>query len=139
MIHNTYTHTDGTVGVGFLIDHAGVKMHSIAWPNKVAERMTIDEIERKGVEVGPGRSGPPFSHSETIVDITPEVDSETEPETKSPTPEKTESELIREFLTLNPDADNLTVIEALAGDGVKVIASQVGRQRNAMARESAKE
>src|SRR6056297_2761613 len=54
MSHLTYYRPDGVVGVGFEITHSAKLMHSIAWPDRCAERMLDDELVRKQIwVVGP--------------------------------------------------------------------------------------
>ncbi|MFG0261018.1 MAG: hypothetical protein ACF788_01310 [Novipirellula sp. JB048] len=123
MSHNVYTHTDGTVGVGFLIEHSGKPMHSIAWPDKPAERMTIDEIARKKINVrSPLLDGSIANESEVGTDL--EIGNEPGGKPKS------EAQHIRDYLAEHPDAENSEVIEALESIGVEVTSSQVGRQRS---------
>ena len=44
---NQYNRADGVIGLGFEITWSGKKMHSIAWPDVPAERMTEEEMARK--------------------------------------------------------------------------------------------
>jgi hypothetical protein len=50
-MHNTYVRADGVVGVGFEIDFSQRKQHSIAWPDRIAERMLDDELKEHMIEV----------------------------------------------------------------------------------------
>lgn len=135
--HNTYTRSDAVVGVGFEIEHAGKRMHSIAWPDKPAERMMDDEMERKNVVCKQAKILNPNTKQgdvelesiETEETATDEVTTLDE----SPSP-KSEAETIREYLAEHPDADNATVIEALGAMKIEVNASQVSRQRKNLAK-----
>jgi hypothetical protein len=148
MSHNTYRKADGTVGVGFMIQRSGRMMHSIAWPNDVAERMMPDEMERKHItckwpesesETPEAESEPeepeiadPVESAEvkTEVNVDANIQSESsEQESETEEKPKSEAEQIREYLTANPDADNKTVIEELAKAGTDITSSQVTRQR----------
>ena len=44
-----YKRADGIEGVGFIIDRAGLRMHSVAWPDGIAQRYTLEELERKRI------------------------------------------------------------------------------------------
>lgn len=50
---NKYTRPDGVTGFGFEIEHAGRPMHSIAWPDRVGERMKDDERQEKRIGCEP--------------------------------------------------------------------------------------
>ena len=85
MRHLTYYRSDGVVGVGFEITHSAKLMHSIAWPDRCAERMLDDELLRKKIRVaGPADEAvvsPPASSAEP--DVSEGVNSaSTSPEVK---------------------------------------------------------
>ncbi|MGV3485955.1 MAG: hypothetical protein ACO1RT_16180 [Planctomycetaceae bacterium] len=50
---NIYHRPDAVDGVGFLIDYCARPQHSIAWPDRIGERMTPEELERRGVTFEP--------------------------------------------------------------------------------------
>lgn len=190
MSHLTYFRPDGVVGVGFEITHCAKKMHSVAWPDRCAERMTDDEAERLRIRIE-GKEGPvPKQPNTTLREmLNPSVDSvvpggriqakadaksqeildddddlgvgdeesseddadlpDTELELDSPSeadqsdhepdqsdqqadhdPEPvSEAQAIRDYLTVNPNATNKAVVEALAEKGIEISSSQVTRQR----------
>jgi hypothetical protein len=41
----------GVIGYGFLIEHAGIDQYSVAWPNREADRFSVAEAERRGLEI----------------------------------------------------------------------------------------
>ena len=45
-----YKRPDGVVGVGFFIPYGGEFVHSIAWPDRQAERYTVDRLARCGID-----------------------------------------------------------------------------------------
>ena len=48
--HRTFRRADGVLGVGFLMQFAGVLQASIAWPDRQAQRFIVDDFERYGLE-----------------------------------------------------------------------------------------
>lgn len=54
---NQYTRRDHVIGVGFEIEYAGKRMHSIAWPDRPAERYMNDELESELCKVSPMGGG----------------------------------------------------------------------------------
>jgi hypothetical protein len=147
MTHNTYKKSDGTIGVGFFIERSGRKMHSIAWPNEIAERMMPDELERKGVicdwpttdDNSVDDEGNPIAidfeerienRKENDPEFKEALEKEDADEEESSGKPKSEAQHIRDYLSEHPDAGNAEVIDALDKQGVQVIASQVGRQRS---------
>lgn len=143
MNHLTYYRPDGVVGVGFEITHSAKKMHSIAWPDRCAERMLDDELARKKIrvdgkpEVVPKAPDTPLHEMLSTPETTDESqeDAEVSEDDKSVSEEPeadepvSEAQAIRDYLTANPEATNKTVVEALAVDGIEISSSQVTRQR----------
>jgi hypothetical protein len=103
-----FTRDDTVVGVGFFVPHGGQSVASIAWPDRPCERMRLDELERHNIT---------FASCAGCVGVLPII--------KTAGPEKTEGELIREFLAKNPEASNKDVIAGLAAEGVEVTSGQV--------------
>lgn len=143
---NTYRRADGVEGVGFEIDFAGRRQHSVAWPDRPAERFTADELERKRVRCTTADE-PAKSHQTPPVDVNeptqePESQAGEQTATEGPAASDTppiaqglsEAEAIRRYLTAHPDADNDAVIRGVAEHGYEVQASQVSRQRNKLAK-----
>jgi hypothetical protein len=112
-----FTRDDTVVGVGFFLAHGGITVASIAWPDRPCERMRLDELERHNIT---------FASCAGCVAVLPIVKTE-DPQA----PQKTEAELIREFLAKNPDATNKDVIAALAEAGVEVTSAQVTAAKRA--------
>lgn len=193
---NQYTRKDGTVGVGFEIEFSGVVMHSVAWPDRPADRMTpyemqrlhcqcsthldddkksdddeeisghaikiIDRLEesnqslrenldqaisdnlaltdevgelKQKIQLDPSKEPNGETVDEPVAESLQETDSpksddaaDAEESEKSAEP-VSEAESIRQYLSEHPDADNKTVIDALAELKIKVSGSQVSRQR----------
>lgn len=158
----TYRRIDGVIGVGFVIDFAGKAQHSIAWPDRPAERMMSDELETWGIKTGqvgltqdgcpepccePEQERPAVNDS--VEDVSQEepavaeasadaiADSESEQEQEQPAfvfdADGTEAGNIRSYLTAFPEATNQEVIRELNSHGMEVSSSQVSYQRNRLA------
>jgi hypothetical protein len=153
---NIYHRPDAVDGVGFLIEHCARPMHSISWPDRIGERMTPDELQRLGVVCEPMGCGkcpslPPVSPVEVATDVeepasepavieeasavtedAPANDVEEATDEASEPAEgevMTEAQMIRKFLTKNPEAANGDVIKAMGELGKTVASSQVSRER----------
>lgn len=120
MGHFTYKRADGVQGVGFKIEYSGVVQHSVAWPDRPAERYKDDELARHHIVTFKGKS--PVDEDRESSETSGEDDG-------APVAPMTEAEAIRMYLTDNPDAANAEVIETLAHQGFAVTSSQVSRQR----------
>ena len=109
-------------------------MHSIAWPDRCAERMLDDELLRKQIRM----AGPA---EQTVEDdyVGSDMQESEEPDESFWNSELDESSLevepiseaqaIRDYLTEHPEAANKAVVEALAARGIEISSSQVTRQR----------
>ena len=49
--YNTYHRPDGVIGVGFEIEHANRRQHSVVWPDKPGERFLAHELEHHRIRV----------------------------------------------------------------------------------------
>lgn len=146
--HITYNRPDAVVGVGFQIEHGGRSQHSVAWPDRPAQRFTSDELERLGIscdleaedppqavegDAGEQQGKPvdPADLPQPAADTDPPEDpteTDEEPDQQDAEP-VTEAEAIRKKLEETPKATNKEIVEALAADGIKVSSSQVSRQK----------
>jgi hypothetical protein len=153
---NIYHRPDAVDGVGFLIEHCGRPVHSIVWPDRIGERMTPDDLLHMGVVCKPMGCGkcpslPPDLPVEVATDVeeptnestvVEEADASTEDATADDIKEvsdeatepaegevMTEAQMIRKFLTENPEAVNGDVIKAMGELGRTVTSSQVSRER----------
>ena len=134
-----YMTVHGLAGYGYLIEHAGKLMHSIAWPDKPGERMMEDELAEHGIRFEPLE---PTDATEAEADTEIKaVESTEEPkavteETPATEPDPfnfdasdTEANNIRNYIASNPTASNQEVIAALNGFGMEVSAGQVAYNR----------
>jgi hypothetical protein len=159
-----YRDRNGNVGIGFMIEWAGLQMASIAWETKPATRHTLDEFERGMVEdlgeLVECVSDPENVNSKAYVDgmrkdferllqenerlkvilgsaptVPEDQPSEAQPENSDPQPEKSEAQHIRDYLAANPEASNSQAIDHLATIGVNVHGSQIATQRKKIAKQ----
>jgi chromosome segregation ATPase len=50
VVARRFRRSDGVVGVGFYVEHAGLRMASVAWPDREAQRYTDDHFQLKALE-----------------------------------------------------------------------------------------
>lgn len=138
-----YFRPDGIVGVGFLIHLGGVDQHSIAWPDRPAERMKEDEMLERGVAFELAMVNVmrlETANAPSDIDSNDESGSgNTEGDSQQVfafDPSKSEAENIRNYLAVNPAARNKDVIAALNSLGMDVSSGQVTAARKAIAAES---
>lgn len=144
---NIYHRPDAVTGCGYVIEWGGMKQHSVAWPDRPAERFRDEDLIERGIEVRqvvdahsepfPLESAPaePLPLEEPTAEESP-LDPIPEPvEPVSITPfdaSLTEAENIRIALEDNPEATNRQVIDRLHAVGINVSSSQISRERRSL-------
>ena len=134
-----YMTVHGLTGYGYLIEHAGKLMHSIAWPNKPGERMMEDELSEHGIRFEPldttneteakSNSEVETAESEKQSEASEEKKAAEDPAPFTFSAADTEANNIRNYITSNPKASNQEVISGLNAFGMEVSAGQVAYNR----------
>ena len=143
---NEYQRANGVIGYGFEILHCSRPMHSISWPDELGERMTQDELDRKGVKVqtvalesaesveddGEDWKSAYLALKKMHAELKAKCEADETPSKDEVSP-VSEAESIRNYLTENPKASNKEVVEALGLLGIEINSSQVSTQRKRLA------
>ncbi len=156
---NVYFRPDGVEGCGHVIEWGGLQQHSVSWPDGPAQRYRDEDLEDRQITFQNVHSVV-FDAMDDLSKIIPGVQVEqvttladqppaeaSSPGGIAPIPEPgepasiapfdataTEAANIRIALQVDPEATNRQVIDRLHAVGISVSASQVSRERKALAK-----